>query len=121
MLKLLVICRAGCSVRLCTSPGLKTVLEIFEENQDIFEANQSGLASILRREFVATTKKERRKMSWSRLYYYSIASTLTFVIILLAAGPGNAQTKQSPPPFRAGQSMYIVAFRLIQFPIILDE
>jgi hypothetical protein len=60
-------------------------------------------------------------MSWSRLYHYSIASTLTFVIILLTAAAGNGQTKQSPPPFRAGQSVYIVAFRLIQFPIILEE
>ena len=46
---------------------------------------------------------------------------LAFIIIIMAAAPGNGQTKPSPSTFRAGQSMYIVAFRLIQFPIILDE
>jgi len=49
------------------------------------------------------------------------APALAFVIMLLAAGPGNGQSNSSPPPFRAGQSMYIVAFRHIQFPIILEE
>ena len=47
--------------------------------------------------------------------------TLTFFIIILAADPGNGQTNPSPSSFRAGQSMYIVAFRLFQFPIIVDE
>jgi hypothetical protein len=65
-------------------------------------------------------------MSWSRLHHYlkrtsAIAPALAFVIILLAAGPGNGQSNSSPPTFRAGQSMYIVAFRFIQFPIIFDE
>jgi hypothetical protein len=65
-------------------------------------------------------------MSWSRQHHYlkrtsGLAPTLAFVIILLAAGPGNGQSTSSPQTFRAGQSMYIVAFRLIQFPIILDE
>ncbi len=66
-------------------------------------------------------------MSWTRLHQYSLKRTsylspaLAFVLILLVAGPGNGQSNPSPPSFRAGQSMYIVAFRHIQFPIILDE
>jgi hypothetical protein len=46
---------------------------------------------------------------------------LAFVIIILAANAGNGQSNPQPFTFRAGQSMYIVAFRLIPFPIILDE
>ena len=46
---------------------------------------------------------------------------LAVVIIILVAAPCNGQSNPPPPAFRAGQSMYIVAFRLIQFPIILDE
>lgn len=68
-------------------------------------------------------------MSWSRLHQYKqttrkitsgLAPALAFVIILLAPGPGNGQSNPSPPTFRAGQSMYIVAFRRIQFPLIVD-
>jgi len=44
---------------------------------------------------------------------------LAFVIIILAAGAGNGQS--NPPPFRSGQSMYIVAFRTIDFPIVLEQ
>ena len=62
-------------------------------------------------------------MSRSRLHQYKQTSglALAFVIILLSAGPGNGQSNPSPPTFRAGQSMYIVAFRLIQFPLILEQ
>lgn len=70
-------------------------------------------------------------MSWSRLHQYKqtslkrtsrLAPTLAFVIILLAAGPGNGQSNRPPLTFRAGQSMYIVAFRLTyQYPVVLDE
>ena len=69
-------------------------------------------------------------MSRSRIRQYkqtslkrtsALAPALAFVIILLAAGPGNGQSNSSSPTFRAGQSMYIVAFRLIQSPIILDD
>ena len=49
----------------------------------------------------------------------SLAPVLAFVIILLVTATGYAQS--SPPPFRAGQSMYIVAFRRIEFPIIFEE
>ena len=48
-----------------------------------------------------------------------LAPALAFLI--LAAGPGHSQSNQSPPPFRAGQSMYIVAFRHIHFPILLEQ
>jgi len=50
-----------------------------------------------------------------------LAPALAFLIALLAAVPAYAQSNASPFTFRAGQSMYIVAFRPIQFPIILDE
>ena len=67
-------------------------------------------------------------MSGSRQHRYDRTSlkttsylALAFVFIILAADPGNGQSNSQPSQFRAGQSMYIVAFRLIQFPIILDE
>ena len=46
---------------------------------------------------------------------------LAFVIIILVAGVSNGQSNPPPSSFRAGQFMYIVAFRLIPFPIVLDE
>ena len=49
-----------------------------------------------------------------------LAPVLALVIIILASAPGNGQSNPSPSTFRAGQSMYIVAFRQIPFPIILD-
>ena len=61
-------------------------------------------------------------MSWSRLLQTDFKKTsalvpaLAFLIILLAAGTGNGQSNPSPQTFRAGQSMYIVAFRLFQYP-----
>ena len=68
-------------------------------------------------------------MSRSRQHRYEqllkrgsyLAPALAFVIITLAAGPGNGQSNQRPFTFRSGQSTYIVAFRIIQFPIVLDE
>jgi len=50
-----------------------------------------------------------------------LAPALAFVIIILFAAPANGQSNPPPPPFRAGQSMYIVAFRHIHFPILLEE
>jgi len=50
-----------------------------------------------------------------------LAPALAFVIIILAGHHSNGQSNTPTSTFRAGQSMYIVAFRLIQFPIILDE
>ena len=49
------------------------------------------------------------------------ASYFAFLIILLAAAPGIGQSTPPRSTFRSGQSMYIVAFRLFQFPIIQDE
>jgi hypothetical protein len=46
---------------------------------------------------------------------------LAFVIIILAAASGYGQSNTPPFSFRAGQSMYIVAFRHIEFPIILED
>src|SRR5215216_1377475 len=50
-----------------------------------------------------------------------LAPALAFVIIILFAAPANGQSNPAPPPFLAGQSMYIVAFRHIHFPILLEE
>lgn len=50
-----------------------------------------------------------------------IAPALAVVIIILAAGRSYGQSNPPVSTFRPGQSMYIVAFRQIQFPIILDE
>lgn len=48
-----------------------------------------------------------------------LAPAFAFLIIILAAGPGNGQSK--PQTFHSGQSMYIVAFRTFQFPIFYDQ
>lgn len=70
-------------------------------------------------------------MPWSRRHRYEqtpvkrtfpLAPALAFVIIILSAGLSNGQTNTPPLTLRAGQSMYIVAFRLTtQYPVILDE
>jgi len=49
-----------------------------------------------------------------------LAPTLAFVIIILAGGRSYGQSNPPLSSFRPGQSMYIVAFRQIQFPF-LDE
>ena len=61
-------------------------------------------------------------MSQPRHYKYelTLAPALALVIIILTAGTSNGQSN-SPLTFHAGQSVYIVAFRTIEFPIILDE
>ena len=50
-----------------------------------------------------------------------LAPVLAFVIIILAAGPGNGQSKPATSPFHSGQSIYIVAFRTYQFPYFVNE
>jgi hypothetical protein len=69
-------------------------------------------------------------MSWSRQHQYEqtslkrtyyLAPALALVIIILAADHSYGQSNPLPSTFREGQSMYIVAFRLFQFPIVLDE
>ena len=56
-------------------------------------------------------------MPRSRQHAYALA----FVIIILATGPTYGQSNSAPFTFRSGQSMYIVAFRTNQFPIVVDE
>jgi hypothetical protein len=51
----------------------------------------------------------------------SYLTALAFLIILAAAHHSNGQSKTSPSTFRAGQSMYIVAFRQLQLPLIVDQ
>ncbi|HET6975303.1 MAG TPA: hypothetical protein VFI24_03195 [Pyrinomonadaceae bacterium] len=69
-------------------------------------------------------------MSWPRLDRYkptdlkitsALIPALAFVIMILAAGSGHAQSNPGPQTFRAGQSMYIVAFRRSFYPIILED
>jgi hypothetical protein len=70
-------------------------------------------------------------MSWFRQHRHEqtspkgtcyLAPALAVVIFSLAADPGYGQSNPSPLTFRAGQYMYIVAFRLTtQYPVILDE
>ena len=51
----------------------------------------------------------------------SYLTALAFLIIILAACHSNGQTNPPPSAFRAGQSMYIVAFRQYQLPLIVDQ
>ena len=60
-------------------------------------------------------------MSRQHRYELNLAPALALVIIILAVGPASAQSNSRPLTFHAGQSMYIVAFRSIQFPLILDQ
>ena len=68
-------------------------------------------------------------MSRSRQHSYTqtfrrtcyLAPALAFAIIILAAAAGNAQSNRQPFTFRSGQSMYIVAFRQIHYPIVLED
>jgi hypothetical protein len=50
-----------------------------------------------------------------------LVSALVFLIVILAADDSFGQSNPRPLNFHAGQSMYIVAFRRFQFPILLDE
>jgi hypothetical protein len=80
---------------------------------------------------VQTNSKGEQHMAWSRLQQSkqtslkrssSLAPALALVFVILAAGTGNGQSNPPALTFRAGQSMYIVAFRLTtQYPVILDE
>lgn len=50
------------------------------------------------------------------------APVLAVLIIVFAAFPSSGQSDPQPPTFRAGQSMYIVAFRLYRhYPAVIDE
>lgn len=66
-------------------------------------------------------------MSWFRHHQpelkitSALAPALAFVIIIFAAASGNGQSNPRPLTFRSGQSMYIVAFRQIPYPLLLDD
>ena len=47
-------------------------------------------------------------------------SALASLIIILTAHHLNGQSNTQPLTLRQGHSMYIVAFRQLQFPVILD-
>ena len=51
----------------------------------------------------------------------TLAPALALLIIILTTGTSNGQSNPPQSTFHSGQSMYIVAFRTIDFPIILDE
>ena len=56
----------------------------------------------------------------SRQHNAALAPALAIVIIILAASVSNGQSNSPPSTLHAGQSMYIVAFRVVQFPIVVD-
>jgi hypothetical protein len=66
-----------------------------------------------------SSRQHRYELIPKRASHRTLA--LAFVIIILAAGVSNGQSNPPPSKFRSGQSMYIVAFRLLQFPLVLDE
>lgn len=68
-------------------------------------------------------------MSWLRPHRYEattmnskscLAPALVVAFIVLTAVTAKGQSNPQAP-FRSGQSMYIVAFRLIQYPIVLNQ
>ena len=66
----------------------------------------------------------RSRQHWCELNplrAFFIAPALAFVIIILAASPGNGQTNPDPFAFRQGQSMYIVAFRQLHYYSYVPE
>ena len=53
---------------------------------------------------------------------FYLVPLLAFIIIILSADSGNAQSNPGPFTFRPGQSLYIVAFRRsIHYPILLED
>jgi hypothetical protein len=65
---------------------------------------------------VARPRQHSYEQTLERSRY--LAPVLAFLIIILAAGHGNGQSK--PPALHSGQSVYIVAFRINPYPIVLD-
>jgi hypothetical protein len=68
---------------------------------------------------MSRTRQHRYEQTLKRTSY--LAPALAFVIIILAATAGNGQSNPAPLTFRAGQSMYIVAFRRSPFPLLLEQ
>ena len=69
-------------------------------------------------------------MSWFRQHQYEqtsikrtfrLAPALVVIIIILATQHSNGQSINPPSTLRAGQTMYIVAFRQLQLPLIVDQ
>ena len=61
-------------------------------------------------------RQHRYEQTLKRSSY--LAPALAFIIIILAAGHGNGQSK--PPTLHSGQSLYIVAFRISPSSIVVD-
>lgn len=59
-------------------------------------------------------------MSRSRQHRLKRASYLASIILIMAANGANAQSNPQPLTFHSGQSMYIVAFRIIHTPLVLE-
>jgi hypothetical protein len=64
-------------------------------------------------------QSEHEQTSLKTASYF--APILAAVIIILAAAPSYGQSDPQPFTFRPGQSMYIVAFRRIEFPLVFEE
>ena len=56
----------------------------------------------------------------TRLKKKPYLSAFAFLTIILVAHQANGQSNSQPLTFRAGQSMYIVAFRQFQLPVVLS-
>ena len=67
---------------------------------------------------MSQSRQHRDEVSLKRSY---LAPALALVIVILLAAPSNGQSNRPPSAFHAGQSLYIVAFRPIQYPIVLDD
>jgi hypothetical protein len=57
----------------------------------------------------------------SRKLYQRLAPVVALVLVLSAVRQADAQSNSSPFAFRAGQAMYIVAFRRTAVPVAVDE
>ena len=68
---------------------------------------------------MSQSRQHRDEVSLKRVSH--LAPALALVIVILLAAPSNGQSNRPPSTFHAGQSLYIVAFRPIQYPIVLDD
>ena len=57
----------------------------------------------------------------NRNRFLKLAPFFAVMFVVLAFGQAEAQTSSTPFTFRAGQSMYIVAYRHIQLPLIVES
>jgi hypothetical protein len=61
------------------------------------------------------------KNDMRRKFYQRLVPVFALMLVLSVVRQTDAQTSPSPFAFRAGQAMYIVAFRRSQVPIAVDE